>query len=195
MIGARVRYAATMGAHPGKRTATWLYATNVALLTTHQDDAAYWREWDVFGVPGGLPVFLAFNVGAVALVAAGLVRVAEGAPSARRAAALCATLGLFTVAVHAVFLWLDRTAFWEPASLIVLFGVLATSVAQLLGLPAAHGAPVSSPEPRRGDRPEHDERADVGDRHAPHRRAVGPGDREERQERALAHDGHEQRRR
>jgi hypothetical protein len=119
------------------RAASWLYAANLALLTTHQADAASWREWEVFGVPGGLPFFLLFNVVAVLVLAAGLVRVAEGAPSARGAAVLCASVGLFTVALHAVFLHLDRTAFWAPASLLVLLGVLATSVAQLFCLPAA----------------------------------------------------------
>ena len=72
-----------------------------------------------------------------ALFFAGLVRVAEGAPSARRAAVSCGALGLVTVALHAVFLWLDRTAFWTPSSLGVLLGVLVLSVAQLRHLPGA----------------------------------------------------------
>jgi hypothetical protein len=126
-----------MSAPRETRTAAWLYVMNVALLTTHQADAAYWHEWDVFGVPGGLPFFLAFNVGAVLVLAAGLVRVAEGALSARGAALLCASVGLFTVALHALFLHVDRTAFWAPASLLVLLLILATSLAQLFCLPAA----------------------------------------------------------
>ena len=126
-----------MTPQPRTRSATRLYLANLALLTTHQADAAYWHEWDVFGVPGGISFFLAFNLGAVALVAAGLVRVAEGAPSARRAAVLCAALGLVTVALHAGFLWLDRTAFWTPSSIGVLLGVFVLSIAQLLHLPGA----------------------------------------------------------
>jgi hypothetical protein len=126
-----------MTTQPRRRSTTWLYVANLALLTTHQADAAYWHEWDVFGVPGGISFFLAFNLGAVALVAAGLVRVAQGAGSARRSAVICAGVGLFTVALHAVFLWLDRTAFWTPSSLGVLLGVLVLSIAQLLRLPGA----------------------------------------------------------
>ena len=126
-----------MTTHPRTRSPTRLYIANLALLTTHQADAAYWHEWDVFGVPGGISFFLAFNLVAVALVAAGLVRVAEGAPSARRAAVLCAALGLVTVALHAVFLWLDRTAFWTPSSIGVLLGVFVLSIAQLLHRPGA----------------------------------------------------------
>ena len=126
-----------MTPQPRTRSATRLYVANLALLTTHQADAAYWHEWDVFGVPGGVSFFLAFNLGAVALVAAGLVQVAQGAPSARRAAVLCAALGLVTVALHAGFLWLDRTAFWTPSSIGVLLGVFVLSIAQLLHLPGA----------------------------------------------------------
>jgi hypothetical protein len=114
------------------RSATPLYVGNLALLTTHQADAAYWHEWDVFGVHGGLPMFLAFNLGAVALLAVGLVRVAEGARAARRYALFCAGVGLLTVALHAVFMMVNRTAFWTPWSIGIFLGILATSCAQLL---------------------------------------------------------------
>ncbi len=124
-----------MSTHPKARTDVWLYVANLALLTTHQADAAYWHEWDVFGVPGGLPFFLLFNLGAVALLGAGLVRIAEGAPSSRGFAILGGAVGLFTCALHAVFLGLDRTAFWTPESLGLLLAVLLTSIAQLLRLP------------------------------------------------------------
>jgi hypothetical protein len=126
---------APMSANPKARTDVWLYVANLSLLATHQADAAYWHEWDVFGVPGDLPFFLLFTVAAVALLATGLVRVAEGAPAARSFAWLCAGVGLFTCALHAVFLWLDHTAFWAPESLGLLLAVLLTSIAQLLRLP------------------------------------------------------------
>lgn len=70
----------------------------------------------------------------VAPVAAGLVRVAERASSARRAEVFCAGVGLFTVAVREVVLTLDRTAFRTPSSLAILLGVLATSISQSLHL-------------------------------------------------------------
>jgi hypothetical protein len=132
-----------MSRHPKARTDVRLYVANLSLLATHQADAAYWREWDVFGVPGGLPFFLFFTVGAVALLGTGLARIAEGAPSARGFVILCAGVGLFTCALHAVFLGLDRTAFWTPASLGLLLAILLTSIAQLRRLPArkeGHGA-------------------------------------------------------
>lgn len=109
-------------------TARRLYVADLALLATHQVDAAFWHEWDVFGVPGGLPFFLAFNLVAVGLLATGLVRVASRDRSAPAWARFCAGVGFVTVGLHAVFLVLDRTAFWTPPSLAILVAILVTSV-------------------------------------------------------------------
>jgi hypothetical protein len=46
---------------------------NIALLSTHQADAVFWREWDVFGVPRALPLFLVFNAAVMTLLEQGLV--------------------------------------------------------------------------------------------------------------------------
>lgn len=37
---------------------TNLYLLNFALLFTHEIDSAYWKEWDLFGIPGGIKSFL-----------------------------------------------------------------------------------------------------------------------------------------
>ena len=74
------------------------------------------------------------DVADVAHVAAGLVRVAKGAPWARHAAMFCAEVGLFTVARHDVILTLDRTTSRTTPSLAILLGVLATSISQSLHL-------------------------------------------------------------
>jgi hypothetical protein len=124
-----------MSALRNTRATVRLYVANLALLTTHQADAAYWQEWNVFGVPGGLPFFLLFNLLAVALLASGLVQVTEGAQHARRFALLCAATGLVTVGLHAFFLTRDTTAFATPASILVLVAILGVSLAQLRALP------------------------------------------------------------
>ena len=51
-----------------QRATSSLYLLQLALLATHQVDAAYWHEWDVFGVPGGITFFLAFNLAAMLLL-------------------------------------------------------------------------------------------------------------------------------
>ena len=36
----------------------WVYLTNSVLLINHEIDSAYWEEWDLFKLPGGLTLFL-----------------------------------------------------------------------------------------------------------------------------------------
>ena len=38
-----------------------LYLLNFALLFTHEIDSAFWKEWEIFGIPGGIQVFLVLN--------------------------------------------------------------------------------------------------------------------------------------
>ena len=37
-------------------------ALNLALIMAHQADAAYWEEWEIFGLPGRIQFFDLFNV-------------------------------------------------------------------------------------------------------------------------------------
>ena len=39
-----------------------LYLANATVLITHQIDAAFWHEWELFGIPGGAPVYVLTNV-------------------------------------------------------------------------------------------------------------------------------------
>lgn len=114
------------------RTPELLYVLNLSLITTHQVDAAFWHEWDVFGVPGGLPFFLVFNFVAVGLLAYGLVVVAARRPKARLAALLCAGVCLLTVVIHALFFFVDPVAFWTPMSIAIFGALAATSVLQIV---------------------------------------------------------------
>ena len=93
---------------------------NLAILATHQVDAAFWHEWEVFGVPGGIHFFLVFNVIAVFALALGLVTIAAQRRGAKLAAQLSAGTGLLTVAIHAVVLVLDPVAFWDVLSIGIL---------------------------------------------------------------------------
>ena len=39
-----------------------LYILNTALLFTHQVEAGYWKEWELFHLPGGVDFFLVANL-------------------------------------------------------------------------------------------------------------------------------------
>lgn len=39
-----------------------LYILTITLLVAHQIDSAYWHEWNLFGIPGGIQVFVLLNL-------------------------------------------------------------------------------------------------------------------------------------
>ncbi len=46
---------------PEKRL-RWIFLANATVLITHQIDAAYWHEWDLFRIPGWNQVNLILNI-------------------------------------------------------------------------------------------------------------------------------------
>ena len=60
-----------------RRILLWLYLLNATALLTHEIDAAYWQEWQLFGIPGGIQVFLVLNLVLVFIVLYGLLALAE----------------------------------------------------------------------------------------------------------------------
>lgn len=109
----------------------WLYLANAAILITHQIDASFWHEWDLFGVPGGSQVNLLLNIPLVALVLYGVVALAQGRPAGRYLYGLLAATGVFTAVIHCWFLLHDAPEFRLPVSLGLLAATLSISLAQL----------------------------------------------------------------
>jgi hypothetical protein len=103
-----------------------LYALQLALLTTHQADAAYQHEWRALGVPGGVDGFLAFNLVAVAALAWG---------------AACALTGVLTGLIHGG-LWLGGgSEFTTLPSRALIAAIVLVAALQLGELGRATPAP------------------------------------------------------
>ena len=117
---------------PQSRGVVASYVANLALLSTHQADAAFQREWELFQVPGGIGFFLGFNVVALALLLFGLVEVSRSSARAGVFVLILSGTGLFTVCIHATFLGLGHPEFRSVPSLLVLGAVFAVSVMQLV---------------------------------------------------------------
>ncbi len=108
-----------------------LYLLNLALLATHEIDSAYWHEWEMFRLPGGLQFFLILNFLLLLVFIYGLVQVALSARYAKAFNYLLAGAGLFAFAIHMAFLVLDYPQFRTPVSVGLLFAILAVSIAQI----------------------------------------------------------------
>ncbi len=109
----------------------WYLATLPALIL-HQIDAAFWHEWGMFRVPGGIQGFLVFNLAAVGVLLHGYHQVALPKPSARAYARLCGVTGVGTAAIHVAFAIAGREEFHLPLSIAALAACLIAGAGLLL---------------------------------------------------------------
>jgi hypothetical protein len=96
------------------------YFWTMLFLILHQVDAAYWREWEMFHVPGGIQGFLVFNLAAIAVVLAGYRHVLLGTLRAPFYAGVCAALGVGTCLIHASFALAGLEQFHLPLSMAII---------------------------------------------------------------------------
>ncbi|MFA9496698.1 MAG: DUF6713 family protein, partial [Candidatus Bathyarchaeota archaeon] len=61
-----------MGTENMYKLLTLIYLINATLLIVHEIDSAYWEEWKLFGLPGGLQGFLLIHIPLIALILYGL---------------------------------------------------------------------------------------------------------------------------
>jgi hypothetical protein len=104
------------------------YFVTMLALILHQIDAAYWREWEMFFLPGGVQGFLLFNILALPVVLVGYRSVLLGTRNAVVLAKICAGLGLITVLIHASFGLAGFHQFHLPASIAILIACLASAL-------------------------------------------------------------------
>lgn len=105
-----------------------LYVWTMALLVAHQIDSAYWHEWNLFGIPGGIQVFVLLNLPLVLLFLFGLVQVALAPRIGARFALALALLGMATFFIHLWFFWQGHSEFEVFMSWAILTATLAASL-------------------------------------------------------------------
>lgn len=111
-----------------------LFLANATVLVTHQIDAAYWREWELFFLPGGNQLNLLLNIPIIALVLYAHQRVVANVGTGMAFYKLLAFLGFLTVAVHSSFFLVGSESFKQPMSVALLIATLCLSSWQLLAL-------------------------------------------------------------
>ncbi|MFG1690966.1 DUF6713 family protein [Gemmatimonadota bacterium] len=107
-----------------------LYLVNASLLVTHEIDSAYWSEWELLHLPGGIQLFLILNLGLVLLVLYGFRELAQ-----RRRSGLWFSLGLagagvLAFLIHGFFLARGHPEFRLPTSLAILGASFVLSLVQ-----------------------------------------------------------------
>lgn len=79
---------------------TGLYLLNFALLFTHEIDSAFWKEWELFGIPGGIQVFLVLNFILLLVALIGFRQVLLGEKYRNAFSLLLAASGIFAFSIH-----------------------------------------------------------------------------------------------
>ena len=108
----------------------WIYIINSMLLIDHEIDSAYWREWDLFKLPGGITGFLILHLPIVFLVLYGLILVFQQTFAGLMFSLALSFVGLFAFTIHTVFIKKGRNEFKVPVSIFLLISTLLVSLIQ-----------------------------------------------------------------
>ncbi len=108
----------------------WLYIINATLLIVHEIDSAYWREWELFGLRGGLEGFLALHLPLVFVILWGLLQTARHTVPGAVLSLVLAAGGLFAFGIHTFFLRRGHPQFRLWLSRAILTGTLIVSILQ-----------------------------------------------------------------
>ena len=112
---------------------TWntnLYLLNLALLITHEIDSAFWKEWNLFGLPGGIQEFLVVNFLLMLVALVGFRNMISGKRSGYYFALILAGLGIFAFGIHSYFVLQGHQEFTLLVSVVLLITIFFLSLIQ-----------------------------------------------------------------
>ena len=105
-------------------------ALNLSLVMAHQADAAYWKEWEMFGLPGGIQLFTIFNLAAFLLLLVCFVAVVLRTRAGLRGSFVIAALSGIVLPIHTAFGLAGFTQFDVPVSIAIIVGTFVVSLWQ-----------------------------------------------------------------
>jgi hypothetical protein len=108
----------------------WLYLLNLTLLILHEMDSAYWREWELFRLPGGEGGFVLIHLPLFLIALYGVVWVWQQTAAGLILSLVVSAAGLAAFGIHTFFLRQGRSEFDAPVSRLILWAMLITSLAQ-----------------------------------------------------------------
>ncbi|MBN1574262.1 MAG: hypothetical protein JW984_13775 [Deltaproteobacteria bacterium] len=109
----------------------WVYLVNAVFLINHEVDSAYWKEWNLMRIPGGITFFLILHFPLFFLAIYGAVLLDRGAASGLIFSLALGLVGVFAFAIHTYFMAKGRDEFKTPISLFILVSTLVISLFQL----------------------------------------------------------------
>ncbi len=108
----------------------WVYVLNATLLIVHEMDSVRWREWELFGLPGGVEGFLLIHVPLILSILYGIVALGDGLQLGLVISLALSLGGLLAFGLHTYFIRKGGREFTTPVSQAVLWSILAVSLIQ-----------------------------------------------------------------
>jgi hypothetical protein len=97
-----------------------LYLVDAVLLIIHEIDSAFWKEWDLFGLPGGIELFLILNFVMVYFALVGLKHLAVGNRKGYYYALILSAAGIGAFIVHGRLILAGHPEFKTIMSIAIL---------------------------------------------------------------------------
>jgi hypothetical protein len=110
----------------------WIYLVNAILLITHEIDSAYWKEWELFKLPGGATGFIVLHFPLIFIILYGLLLVYEQSFIGLIFSLLLCLGGLFAFIIHTILLKRGGTEFRVPVSIFILVTIFILSIMQII---------------------------------------------------------------
>jgi hypothetical protein len=108
----------------------WVYLVNLVLLILHEMDSAYWKEWQLFHLPGGPGGFLLIHFPLYCLGLYGLIPLSQGMPAGLVYSLVISLAGVAAFSIHTWFLRKGHPEFNVPISKLILWTTLVVLLAQ-----------------------------------------------------------------
>ncbi len=109
----------------------WVYAVNAVILIIHEIDSAYWHEWELFKLKGGIAGFLIMHVPMLAVIFWGFLEAYKQSFLGVILSIVIAVIGIGAFIIHGYFIRKGNKEFTTTISQLVLRSALIVSIAQL----------------------------------------------------------------
>ncbi len=103
---------------------------NAVLLINHEIDSAYWKEWELFKLPGGINGFLIIHFPLLFAVLYGLVLTYNQTFTGLIISLILSFSGLFAFIIHTYYIKKGHPEFKTTISQFILISTFIVSIVQ-----------------------------------------------------------------
>lgn len=110
----------------------WIYLINSTFLINHEIDSAYWKEWNLFKIKGGINTFLIIHFPLLFFVLYGLIQVNNQTYTGLIFSLILSIIGIFAFTIHMIFIKKGHQEFKKVVSIFILVSIFMLSLMQFM---------------------------------------------------------------